>query len=507
MTNVPGLYSVIFGATLVVIEAAGNLSCEVASIGGGWSGVYFAYRYFLDGNVEATNICLFEASERIGGRTYSKHLEVNGEKYVVDVGAYRFSPDMHLPGDVILKQLKLPTACYEPDCEPANKDFPPPFQFNYSAPLRRIVDPATGLPAGYATALDKMVENMKQAGVHIALNASLVDIQPASQKRANLHFKDGSVVQAGTVLLNLPRSALLSLPTVQSTAGERALKMMQCVKFDHPGNFFKNMTFGNALTKAYAYYDDAWWANSDALNMTQGQWPANAFQAIHTSVGIPIGIHFNDGPVICDSPGKGCRGFLEVYYSVDKESFFSSLRGGPEEPFGELNASNGIDDQQKLTLLHRAIMEATGPLFTEKRVWQTGAPPKLLIVGVWDRTGKGYTAPTKVYYSKQLGDSMAKSCGVSGLTEDEYRNTILTPFGEHMPRVHVANNDWIAQEVEKMYGDWAEESLLQAERALHVLNIEKPEWLDTAYYNAKVVAFAPNATKSNFKASLTEIVV
>lgn len=483
------------------------MSCDVASIGGGWSGVYFAYRYFLDGNVRPKYICLFEASQRIGGRTYSKEFDVNGEKIVLDLGAYRFSPDMHLPGDVILNQLKLPTACYEPDCEPANKDFPPPFQFNYTAPLRRIIDPVTRLPAGYATALHKMVKIMADAGVHVQLGAELVDIQKAESGGANLLFKDGSTVQAGTVLLNLPRTPLLSLPTVESSVGKRTLDMMKCIKFDHPANFFTNMSFGDALTKAYAYYDDAWWVNSESLNLTEGQWPSNAFQAINTSLGILVGIHFNDGPVICDSPGKGCRGFLEVYYSVDKESFYAALKSGPGEPFGDLNASRSSDDQEKLLQVHQAVMEATGPLFTGKKIMQPHAPPSYLAVGVWSREGQGYTAPTKVYYSKSTGDSMENACGVAGLTEKEYRDTILTPFKEVMPRVHVANNDWIAQEVEKMQGDWAEESLLQAERALHVLNVPKPDWLDTSYYNEKVVAFAPNATESIATVTQTEIVV
>eukprot|EP00746_Dinoflagellata_sp_MGD_P086947 gnl/MRDRNA2_/MRDRNA2_34472_c0_seq1.p1 gnl/MRDRNA2_/MRDRNA2_34472_c0~~gnl/MRDRNA2_/MRDRNA2_34472_c0_seq1.p1 ORF type:complete len:505 (+),score=92.02 gnl/MRDRNA2_/MRDRNA2_34472_c0_seq1:68-1582(+) len=504
MISSAGLYSLLFG--VVSIVEAQNMSCDVAAVGGGWSGVYFAYRYYLDGNVEPKNICLFEASQRIGGRTYSKEFDMNGEKIVLDLGAYRFSPDMHLPGDVILKQLKLPTACYEPDCEPANKDFPPPFIFNYSAPLQRIIDPVTKLPAGYATALEAMVKKMADDGAHIQLGAELVDIQKAKDG-ANLLFKDGSIVQAGTVLLNLPRTPLLSLPTVQSSVGNRTLKMLQCVKFDHPANFFTNMSFGDALTKAYAYYDDAWWVNSDTLNMTEGQWPANAFQAIKTSVGVLIGIHFNDGPVICDAPGKGCRGFLEVYYSVDQESFYASLRSGPNEPFGELNASRSSEDQEKLLKVHHAVMEATGPLFTEKRIMQPHAPPSYLAVGVWSRQGQGYTAPTKVYYSKSSGDSMEKACGVEGLTEQEYRDSVLTPFKEQMPRVHVANNDWVASEVEKMYGDWAEESLLQAERALHVLNVPKPDWLDTSYYNDRVVAFAPKQAKSLSMETQPEIVV
>ena len=84
-----------------------------------------------------------------------------GTPYTLDVGAYRFSPDMHLPGDLILGDLELPTECYEPACPPAYDEFVKPFQFNYTAPLRRIVDNDTRLPAGYATAIMAMVDKMR----------------------------------------------------------------------------------------------------------------------------------------------------------------------------------------------------------------------------------------------------------------------------------------------------------------------------------------------------------
>ena len=44
--------------------------------------------------------------------------------------------------------------------------------------------------------------------------------------------------------------------------------------------------------------------------------------------------------------------------------------------------------------------------------------------------------------------------------------------------------------VHYMFGDWAEESLLQAERALALLGAPKPAWLDADYYNEKVLALA-----------------
>jgi hypothetical protein len=79
-----------------------------------------------------------ERSERVGGRTLSVRMQ--GTPFVVDVGAYRFAPDMHLPGDLIMRELALPTACYEPHCPDPHVDFHAPMQFNYTQPLRRIVD-------------------------------------------------------------------------------------------------------------------------------------------------------------------------------------------------------------------------------------------------------------------------------------------------------------------------------------------------------------------------------
>lgn len=481
----------VLGSLALIASAQDTTDCDVAVVGGGWAGVYFAYRSFSDRSLAADRICLFEASARIGGRTYSKHIEVREgnetEEFVIDVGAYRFSPDMHLPGDLILKKMKLETECYEPDCEPASKDFPAPFQFNYSAPLRRIVDPVTRQPSGYVTPLFNMVDEMRKAGVKVSTNMQLINLLPRAEGGAKLVFADASVVRAGTVLLNLPRSPTLNLTTFTATAGSRVKKMMECVVFDVP-QLFKNFTPGRSLTKAYAFYQDAWWHNS--LNKTSGQMPENAFLPLNTSAGIPIGIHFNDGPVHCKKPGHGCRGFLEVYYANNAESFFEDLRTSAEEPSGILSADAGPAARQRLQHLHSAVLEATGPLFKARSLAVPKDPPTMLVVGVWDRTGHGYTAPTKVYYSVDIGDTIDKACGVPGLTEDEYRDSMLAPMGPRS-RVFMANNDWVATETMKFFGDWAEESLLQAERALSLLGVPRPQWLDSHYYAKKVAQFVP----------------
>ena len=63
------------------------------------------------------------------------------------------------------------------------------------------------------------------------------------------------------------------------------------------------------------------------------------------------------------------------------------------------------------------------------------------------------------------------------------------PFGKGVP-VYLANNDWVAQDVTYFFGDWAEETLVQAERAYYRLGMPRPAWLNGSYYQANIVAKA-----------------
>lgn len=66
----------------------------------------------------------------------------------------------------------------------------------------------------------------------------------------------------------------------------------------------------------------------------------------------------------------------------------------------------------------------------------------------------------QVYWSPLMSGSPAGACNVPGLTEEEYALTMLQPWGDDAP-VYLANNDYIMQDVRYIYGDWAEDSLLQ----------------------------------------------
>jgi hypothetical protein len=85
----------------------------------------------------------------------------------------------------------------------------------------------------------------------------------------------------------------------------------------------------------------------------------------------------------------------------------------------------------------------------------------------------------------EVSGSLGQACGVDGLSESEYRSTALQPLGKGV-RLFMANNDWVALNTRYMFGDWAEETLLQAERALLALGSPRPSWLDPDYYKEKI---------------------
>ena len=112
----------------------------------------------------ASDVCIFEASERFGGRTFT----VQGsdvkqpallEGLRVDVGAYRFAFEQHLPADLIRGPLKLPTACYIPSCQRE------PLDGNLT--LHKLIDPSTHSSSGYGTALEAMLDALRSAGAQL----------------------------------------------------------------------------------------------------------------------------------------------------------------------------------------------------------------------------------------------------------------------------------------------------------------------------------------------------
>eukprot|EP00531_Pseudo-nitzschia_arenysensis_P001364 CAMPEP_0116149412 /NCGR_PEP_ID=MMETSP0329-20121206/18930_1 /TAXON_ID=697910 /ORGANISM="Pseudo-nitzschia arenysensis, Strain B593" /LENGTH=545 /DNA_ID=CAMNT_0003645717 /DNA_START=86 /DNA_END=1721 /DNA_ORIENTATION=- len=501
----------LFAATITESTATqGVEGCEEIFVGAGWSGVYSFYRRVIDDPARGPKACLFEESWRVGGRTYSVHTNQtspeNNNGFVVDVGAYRFSPDMHLPGDLILHDLEMNTECYAEDCPSAKEEM---FgSFEYDAPLRRIVDPTTNLPAGYVTALWKMIEIAKSHGARVFLQTPLVKlITEDDDQRFSLEFQDTVkhvpivVRSPSVVVLNLPRNKLFEIQGVEDSLEPDVVKTLKCIVHDSAPAFDSDSQrdrvaegkFHTALEKAYLYYSDAWWRT--VLHKPEGYFPSE-FSGVPSKDdrGLLFNLRFHDGPVSCDSAGK-CDGWLEIYYDGSNETIYSSTT--PNDPLGRLWETDGPGAVAKLQHIHTGLMDLLNPLFSEMAVddpQNSINPPSGLLVGVWNNPnsdnplGHGYTAPTKVRYEPTVSGTPDKACGVPGLTDITYRNRVLQPWGTSFrgASLFLANNDWICSSAEVYQGDWAEESLLQAERAMLLLGTPKPWWLDEFYYKKKI---------------------
>ena len=223
----------------------------------------------------------------------------------------------------------------------------------------------------------------------------------------------------------------------------------------------------------------------------------------------------HDGPVQCtalDSDSNGtveerrCRGLLEIYYSVSNETFYSSLAPDPNEPLGSIwDTGSDVDEHDAsaamLTKVQAGLMDILMPLLATRGLAASDfASARGMIVGVWNRPnlddplGRGYTAPTKVLYDPHMSGPPSRACGVAGLTDELYRDIVLRPWaGKNVPNLFLVDNDWVCMNGRYFFGDWAEESLLQAERAMHILGTPRPLWLNESYYREKVVAMAPGA--------------
>ena len=72
-------------------DGADEPDCALAVVGAGAGGLYAAWRLVEAGTYAASDVCVFEATERVGGRTYS--VRYGALDLAVDAGAYRTWPE------------------------------------------------------------------------------------------------------------------------------------------------------------------------------------------------------------------------------------------------------------------------------------------------------------------------------------------------------------------------------------------------------------------------------
>eukprot|EP00401_Gymnodinium_catenatum_P029499 CAMPEP_0117538404 /NCGR_PEP_ID=MMETSP0784-20121206/42462_1 /TAXON_ID=39447 /ORGANISM="" /LENGTH=474 /DNA_ID=CAMNT_0005335019 /DNA_START=16 /DNA_END=1437 /DNA_ORIENTATION=- len=444
-------------------SAFAPLTCETAVVGGGWAGVYAAWRLTVDTQaVEPSALCLFEARSTIGGRTYS--VVVDGLK--LDVGAYRFGKRQHLPGDLILHRYNMSTVCYEPDCAPDP---------DLKQPLYRIVD-EHGHNAGYSTPLFRMLSEMTAVGVRVFYKHVLTGVysDAAVPGGSQLHFAGGATAFARKVLLNLPRGTLKRLDPKSSVfpapdqLGFTILR--NCTPCDAPGT----PSHTELSVKVYAIYDDPWWLTK--LNLTQG---------LFTSTGSdpPLVGRYHDGPVRRSDTGEIIGpGALEAVYTFSSRhpeiSYYI-----PFAPSLALDPLSVTTDPALLAPLHQRLMDFHATVFAAVGFNASTIPQmRRVVLGVWTTDKLALLpGPASSNFHAQIGDACPAEQCLKGVSPEEYYDAVSSPNA--VANVHVANNDFALTGYEGVSCCWAEQSLKPVERTLHkAWGLGKPQWLDAAYY-------------------------
>ena len=142
---------------------------------------------------------MFEATERVGGRTYS--VRYGDRNLVVDAGAYRtwpeYTPVTHA---LITQELGLTVACYDPSEVPCEKYV--------------VVDSTTGHNVGLATYVERLADDLFAAGAPLD---SLPGEEPFAVLAARRHEHP-----AYTEILIMLASADVDFDANSTTTGESA---------------------------------------------------------------------------------------------------------------------------------------------------------------------------------------------------------------------------------------------------------------------------------------------
>ena len=468
-------------------------SCDFAVVGGGWAGIYAAWRVAVDAKLlPAHKVCVLEASDRFGGRTYTVREDrtpfVDGLN--VDIGAYRFAFEQHLPADLIRHALKLPTACYMPSCARE------PLDGNLT--LHKLTDPRTNSSSGYATALDRMLADLKAAGAVLRTGAALEAVIGAADGGSGLalHWRGGGgATAAPNVFLNLPRHALMKLrgdSAVFTEAQPAARALYNCShELKDDGDY--NLTYTKETSvKVYLVYEDAWWRTE--LGLVEGEVSSPSKGADDPSVYI----RYHDGPVHCEPTTGKCRGALLVQYAHSLQAgsaYYMPFRGAnasdpltvipaaarPVEGGEAARGAGGLPAliHAKLLKMHAAQLKAKG--IAPAAV----AAPTAAVLGYWphELAESLHPAPTPLSFS-----TAALPPCLHGVDSKSYSALVRKPVPSR--QILVANNDWWLEEskLDLVAPYWAEVGLRVAERVLHDhMGMAKPAWLDEAYFESNVL--------------------
>ena len=424
---------------------AEHLNCSLAVVGGGWGGAYFAWRMGVDaGLVDPKDICVFEANGRVGGRIYSVRDLPSLSGLTLDVGGYRFIETDRILTDLVWTALELPTRCYDANC---TKSCPGGAEGYHTC---HIIKDAYSNNAGYATPIETMLGQLMDKGASVRFARRLTSLSTRDGVET-LVFEDGATATAGTVVLNMPRNSLEKLggDWLPPAAEDAVLEHVQMVN----------------ITKVYASYADAWWANH--LGLVEG-----FFNKTNLFKGAPLHGRYHDGPIKCvigeDDSGApvysgdrvrfgNCSGAIEAYYTRTEKYYAQFRAASPEEPLAVFESGKIVDE------LHASLMDFHAEALRAAGVDPASiAKPELVTVSDW--SGDATVTPACGDF---LGDA---DTAKAARRPDPARGVFL------------ANQDFGPQFC------WATGSLIVAERVLMDLGVSKPAWLNATWYADRVAS-------------------
>lgn len=458
-----------------------NYDCNVAVIGAGPGGTYVASRLVEGGTVK--NVCLFELTDRVGGRIHSIRDQGPKGDLVVETGGYRFAVNRTCASfgptfrwcietpttkGVVTGLLKLKWKLYDP----APKD--------WDHKLAKIVDDE-GHDRGFVTFVEELLRRAQEgAEVRSYFRHELIAIHQQDGK-FRLEFANGQRAQAAHVVLNVPQHPLYRIFS-RSTG-------LAATDGESPSVF--QAVAPMPIMKLYVHYNDAWWRNT--LGLVSGPFNNTAAwtdedtldpRAVDDCMGqrqfpVPLQGSYHDADVRCDGPSDApCRGFLQAAYlpSLQAVRYFGQFRLQRNgDPVTHIDGSTGHgrrllrDVHESLVELHREQLAAVGAVDRVLR-----APPDSAVLSIWDQLVAGVEAGCH-HYKDRARDGR-------GVPMNKVSVDSLTPFPKTAPNLHVVNEAFGQLEC------FAEGSLQMAENLVHrVFKVPAPSWIPADDYQKKVL--------------------
>lgn len=198
-----------------------------------------------EGKIDASEVCVFEMTERVGGRLFSlRGLGPDGD-LTVDAGGYRtwpeFTPTTHA---LITEYLDIPMDCYD--------DSVPCTRFN-------IVD-ENGNKAGFTLFVEEMMRRLVDGGAcfypyhELTSFDKVTDASNTNGEVTELNFANGVTATATfSTILNIPQRPLLNVVR-NSNLDEKGILDFETMDALHSVQTV-------IATKLYLYYPkgSVWW--------------------------------------------------------------------------------------------------------------------------------------------------------------------------------------------------------------------------------------------------------